>query len=850
VSLRIRWQSEDESGAFPLRTHPLHLVCTDSMLDMVAQPPIGQNGLTLSPPDAEGRIQLKAYGEFRFNANDRHFDKVRLPIGGKVEFVFGEVRGHLYADGEAPVVDPLVGTILNGHQLLGRLGAGAVGVVYRAKQLNLDREVALKMLNQEAAKKPLAVASFRREAQAAGRLSHPNLVQVYDVGQEGKKYYYTMELVPGGNFEEHLAEHGPMDWREAVTAVRDCCRALAYAQEHELVHRDVKPENLMIGAGGVVKLADLGLAATRSMLALEAAGGTPHFMAPEAVGKGQTDHRSDLYSVGCTLYRLLTGETVFVGSSVKEILLAHRDEEPPTLRGAGLDVPRDLDELLAELLAKDPDDRPDHANDVAEFLEDLLAARSSRWLTLLAVPLLGIGAWGVYQALQEPPIVEPERVIEYVENASNAQAEAELALLQEEREAYFDAKAVGLGLEGLTALQGFLAAYPSSAFKEDALAEIEQIRAALAAAESQPIETLEQKAKREAMEAATADVRVKLSAGNYGAARQLARKGILATEEAMLSLALLVDEIADAKFTEWENLHSQHLQAQNWAEASNLRSAFALAIGSTAPEFWQARLEELVQLADREQLLAKQASFLQDRLNFLQAAQEPVRQAVRAMNFADAAQKWSQAVQVCKHEAMAQLAHQEQELFDLAALGLQTIQARLAKQEIDLVEPLQQRKVQVLRWVNEGLVLRVQVDGERVERIDDWTLYQKPETLNQLVQVLGPEAGSEIELNAIFLLVAFDDLATQLEQLAEDPSPARAILIGLAVDHWKNSVPFPEVLSLQAIDSLQKAADLCQALQGTDDFLSLNRLEDFHATLSVLGVWTSQGQSTWGCEAE
>jgi protein kinase-like protein len=820
------------------------------MLDMVAQPPTGQNGLTLHPPDGEGRLQLEAYGNFKFVAKDRIFQKVRLPIGGKVDFEVEGLSGHLYADGVAPVIDPLVGTTLNGHKLLGRLGAGAVGVVYRAKQLNLDREVALKLLNQEAAQKPLAVASFRREAQAAGRLSHPNLVQVYDVGQEGKNYYYTMELVPGGNFEEHLKEHGPMPWREAVVAVRDCCKALAYAQEHDLVHRDVKPENLMIGAGGVVKLADLGLAATRTMLALEEAGGTPHFMAPEAVGKGKSDHRSDLYSVGCTLYRLLTGDTVFEGNTVKEILLAHRDEDPPTLRGAGVDAPRDLEELLAELLAKDPDERPDHANDVAEFLEHLLTARGSRRMALLALPLLGLGAWGLYQALQPPPPpVEPERVIEYVENGNTAEIEAELAL-QKERAAYFEARDFGIGSDGLSALRDFLAAYPDSSFKADALAEIEAIQASLAEAEAQPQETAEQKAKRLAIEAATTKVRAELTAGHFGAARKLARTGILATEQEMLNLATLVDELATVKFEEWEQRHRQNLDLQDWAAATELRKEFELALGVGGPEAWQARLRLLGQTAESERSTAKEAQFLQDRVAFLAAAQDPVRTEVRAMNFDSAAQRWALAIEISQHAQMHDLATQQQIVFDQAAAGLKILQERVAGKELDLIEPLEHRKVQVLKWSTDGLTLRVQVDGVRVKRTDAWSVYQKPEVLQQLLRSLGPETGAEDELNAIYLLVAYDRLASQFERLARQPSSTQASLAGVAVDLWKRYAPFPQALPAEALQSLQKAADLCQALQGTDDYLVLARLQDFHAVFSILGVWTSQGQSSWGCLAE
>ncbi|MFQ5750069.1 MAG: serine/threonine-protein kinase, partial [Planctomycetota bacterium] len=385
--VRIRWKTPSGEGAFPLREQPLYLVWIEGRLDRVGVPPTRGNGLRISPPDAGSRIRLEAAGEIRFLARGRSFRKVTLPLGRGLPFRLGDQQGILLAEEEeAPPADPLVGRVLGGNRLLERLGRGAVGAVYRALQLNLGREVALKILDPRLARDADMVASFRREARAAGQLVHPNIVQVYDVGEAEGFPFYSMELVAGGSLEDRLRGEGPLDWKAAVKAVRDCAQALTYAEEHDLIHRDVKPANLMVHPSGHVKLADLGLAATRGMIDREGAGGTPHFMAPEAIGSRPVDTRADLYSLGCTLFRLVTGRTPFSGESVREILLAHRDTPPPSFRKAGFPVPRELEDLLAALLAKDPEERPATASRVVETCERLLHAQRSRQV----VPLLGI----------------------------------------------------------------------------------------------------------------------------------------------------------------------------------------------------------------------------------------------------------------------------------------------------------------------------------------------------------------------------------------------------------------------------------------------------------------------------
>jgi serine/threonine protein kinase len=406
LSLKIHWQIEDEQGVVPLRGGQAWVVHVDGLLDRLGRPPgEGEDGFTAG--ESDDRLALEATGDLSFVVGGKRGRKVLLPSGGQVEFEIAETVGTLRVSGETSAADPMVGREIGGFRLLGRLGSGAVGAVYRALQTSLDREVALKVLHPEASKDPVKVASFRGEAVAAGRLSHPNLVQVFDVADEGELHFFAMELVPGGTLEDKLRESGPLPWREAVLALRDTAQALSFAEAHELVHRDVKPENLMVTASGHVKLADLGLAATRGMIDQEAAGGTPHFMAPESIRPENVDHRSDLYSLGCTLFRLLTADTVFHGDSVRDILRAHREEAPPSLREAEVAAPRELEELLASLLAKDPDARPASALAVVEACERILAHRKQRRGAgiALVVLLAAAGAWAVLGPKDEA--VEP-----------------------------------------------------------------------------------------------------------------------------------------------------------------------------------------------------------------------------------------------------------------------------------------------------------------------------------------------------------------------------------------------------------------------------------------------------------
>ncbi|MHC4380012.1 MAG: protein kinase domain-containing protein, partial [Planctomycetota bacterium] len=209
MTVRLHWNLPDhqEGGAFTLRGAPLHLVVSSrGVLDVLHQDPGDRDGLTVTE-ESGGALRVTCRGQCRVGPDGTSGKEARLPLGAELSISLDDFHWDLTAEGKVETPDPLVGTELGGHRVVARLGNGSMGVVYRAVQINLDREVALKVLDPKAAKaSPLAVASFKREAVAAGRLSHPNLVQVYDVGQDRGLHFFSMELVAAGDLEDKLKE--------------------------------------------------------------------------------------------------------------------------------------------------------------------------------------------------------------------------------------------------------------------------------------------------------------------------------------------------------------------------------------------------------------------------------------------------------------------------------------------------------------------------------------------------------------------------------------------------------------------------------------------------------------------
>ncbi|MAB80875.1 MAG: hypothetical protein CMJ89_16130 [Planctomycetes bacterium] len=252
---------------------------------------------------------------------------------------------------------------IGGYRIDRLLGRGGAGKVYLALQESLNRPVALKVLAPKYAADKAFIARFQSEARAAAALSHSNVVVVHDVGEAEGQNFLSMEFMPGGSLEQRLAAAGPLPWRQVLDFLADAASGLMYAEARGICHRDIKPANLMLTGAGSVKIADLGLATSTESESQEFGDGgkkivgTPHFMSPEQARGERVDHRSDLYSLGATAYRLLSGHTPFEGETTRDILRALLTQEPLPLREFVEGLPRDLDAVIARLLSKSPADR-------------------------------------------------------------------------------------------------------------------------------------------------------------------------------------------------------------------------------------------------------------------------------------------------------------------------------------------------------------------------------------------------------------------------------------------------------------------------------------------------------------
>ena len=271
--------------------------------------------------------------------------------------------------------------ILGGYRIERTLGRGNMGKVFLAVQESLDRQVALKVLAPHLGKDKEFVRKFQDEARAAAQLNHPNVVVVHDVGEQNGFHYLSMEYMDRGSVEELLAERGRLGYREVLSIAKDAASGLVFAEQRGIVHQDIKPANLMRNNTGATKIADLGLAVQVSAQEeLDTAGkkifGTPHFISPEQLRGEAVDCRSDLYSLGATLYQLLTGETPFTGETTREILRGHLKETARPIRELAPDVPDEAVRMVERLLEKDPADRYPSASALLSEVERLIARES------------------------------------------------------------------------------------------------------------------------------------------------------------------------------------------------------------------------------------------------------------------------------------------------------------------------------------------------------------------------------------------------------------------------------------------------------------------------------------------
>jgi beta-lactam-binding protein with PASTA domain/predicted Ser/Thr protein kinase len=273
------------------------------------------------------------------------------------------------------VTDPLIDSLFDGrYRIIRKLGAGGMANVYLAEDQELGRRVAIKILNDRHANDYQFVERFRREAKNAAALSHPNIVSIYDRGEAEGTYYIAMEYLDGRSLKELIVGHGPAPVNVAIEYARQILSALRFAHRHGIVHRDIKPHNVLVDHDGRVKVTDFGIARAGASQMTEAGSivGTAHYLSPEQARGGDVDQRSDLYSLGVVLYELLTGSAPFAGQTPVEIAMKHLSSvpEPPSARRP--ELPHDLDLVVLRALAKDPDDRYQDAEEMEADLDRLV----------------------------------------------------------------------------------------------------------------------------------------------------------------------------------------------------------------------------------------------------------------------------------------------------------------------------------------------------------------------------------------------------------------------------------------------------------------------------------------------
>jgi beta-lactam-binding protein with PASTA domain/predicted Ser/Thr protein kinase len=272
------------------------------------------------------------------------------------------------------VSDTLIGTLFDGrYQVERKLGAGGMANVYLAEDQELGRRVAIKILNDRHANDDQFVERFRREAKNAAALSHPNIVSIYDRGEAEGSYYIAMEYLDGRSLKELIISRGPAPLNVAIEYARQILSALRFAHRHGIVHRDIKPHNVLVDAEGRVKVTDFGIARAGTSQMTEAGSivGTAQYLSPEQARGTGVDQRSDLYSLGIVLYELVTGTLPFNGDTPVEIAMKHLSQNPELPSTLRPELPRELDLVVTRALAKDPDERYQSAEEMDADLERL-----------------------------------------------------------------------------------------------------------------------------------------------------------------------------------------------------------------------------------------------------------------------------------------------------------------------------------------------------------------------------------------------------------------------------------------------------------------------------------------------
>ncbi|AJY76462.1 Stk1 family PASTA domain-containing Ser/Thr kinase [Paenibacillus beijingensis] len=324
----------------------------------------------------------------------------------------------------------MIGRELGGrYEILARIGGGGMALVYKAHDILLGRNVAVKVLRQQFVHDEEFIRRFRREAQSAAALSHPNVVSIYDVGQEDDVHYIVMECVEGHNLNEIIQERAPLQTEEAVRIATQICDALEHAHQNHIIHRDIKPHNILIGKNGRVKVTDFGIARAVTSSTITQTGsviGSVHYFSPEHAKGVSAGEKSDLYSLGIVLYQMLTGNLPFLGESPISVALKHLQETFEEPRAVNPHIPQSVENIILKAMRKNPAERYASAGEMLADLESCLSPERLR------EPKISFGA-GDFDETRVMPAIRSGK--EMLARSGGTAATAETGQVWEERSA-------------------------------------------------------------------------------------------------------------------------------------------------------------------------------------------------------------------------------------------------------------------------------------------------------------------------------------------------------------------------------------------------------------------------------